>query len=401
MGYGAAIFGAIFSVIFGFSACASGVPDNLALNLPQVKNIKALSDVSSAAFEWDVIYDSAVSGYAVYRNEGEGFSHIKTLKNPLASHFVDEGLSPEKEYSYFFYTLGRDAQNNEAHSPKSETITLKTGFIEPIANLYASNDYPKKVKLLWQPHANKAVSHYLIQRQDINGEFKTIAIAHNRLATEYIDEKLEDSGTYKYRVVAMTFDDAPSRPSKAITASTKKKPKPIPRLSATLDKREQINLAWDALPDAKAYKIYRANKADGNFQILATSATVGFSDYVKENGARYFYKVSSLDASDIESELSAAALGSTRTPPSAPNITKGFVSENVVQIHWQAVGGAAHYAVYRTSGVFGEKLNFKVYENFFIDKDAKIGQDYSYAVAAVDEMGLESPKSQTITLSIK
>ena len=80
-------------------------------------------------------------------NDASAENEIAHIKNPLTSHYVDTNLTPEKEYSYYFYVLGKDRYSN-----RSDIVKIKTSYIEPVANLYASNDYSRKVKLLWNPH---------------------------------------------------------------------------------------------------------------------------------------------------------------------------------------------------------------------------------------------------------
>ena len=86
-----------------------------------MKNIKTIVGVSSVAFEWDMIADSNIKGYLVYRDSGKGYEEIAHIKNPLTSHYVDTNLTAEKEYSYYFYVLGKDRYSN-----RSDIVKIKT-----------------------------------------------------------------------------------------------------------------------------------------------------------------------------------------------------------------------------------------------------------------------------------
>lgn len=386
---------AILAVIF--SACSSVLSQlgGVNSNIPKIKNIKTIIGVNSVAFEWDMIKDPNVRGYLVYRDSGEGYKEVAHITNPLVSHYVDTYLEPEKEYSYYFYVLSKDS-----YSDRSDTIKIKTSYIDPVTNLYASNDYPRKVKLLWNPHQNPSISHYIIQRGDSNNNFKTIASIDNRLSVEYFDENLNDASVYKYRIIAVDFLGTRSRPSKIVVAKTKDRPPVNINLSASNEYIDRIELKWDKQENIESYNIYRSNKSDGKYSQIANTKDSKFIDAPKSPNSKYFYKVSGVDASNIESLPSSEVSGSTKAILQAPNI-KGYIDNNKAKIEWNINPNAKYYIVYRSSGFFGSVSKFKVNETYFIDNDMASNKEYSYYVVAVDEFGIESQKSQEITLQIK
>ncbi|RAX53183.1 hypothetical protein CCY99_06205 [Helicobacter sp. 16-1353] len=388
----------IISLALVFSACSSTISslDGIDRNLPQVKNIKTIPDVSSVAFEWEVINDASLKGYVLYRDDGDGYKEVAYIQNPLASHYVDSGLFPEKDYSYYFHTLSKNA-----YSSRSEVVKVRTSFINPVESLYASNDYPKKVKLLWNPHPNPSISHYLVQRQEDNSEFKTIGIVNHRLMVEYFDENLNDESSYRYRIVAMDFMENPSRPSKIVTARTKKKPVVSGSITASNNLPTTIVVNWDKINDASSYKIYRSKTIDGAYSMIGSTSNTRFVDNVGSPNVSYYYKVSGVDSTNIESNMSAATKGSTRKIPQTPKIIKGYVDKQEAQIQWEANSDAQYYLVYRKSGLFGDVTRFKINGTLFVDKDMRVGKEYTYYVVAVDEFGLESNNSEEVNLSIK
>lgn len=72
----------LISLAWIFSACSGAVSslDGVDRNIPQVKNIKTISDVSSIAFEWDVLNDPSIRGYALYRDDGDGYKEVAYIK---------------------------------------------------------------------------------------------------------------------------------------------------------------------------------------------------------------------------------------------------------------------------------------------------------------------------------
>lgn len=405
---------ALFSALF--SACAGAIStlDGEDSTLPTIKNIKTLSDVGAIAFEWEKIDDERVSGIAIYKEKNGEFSQIAHLKNSQITHFVDENLTPETHYRYKFKTL-----SPTHYSQDSKIVSAKTTYIEAVEQVFASNDYAGQIKLIFSPHQNPSIAYYLIQRE-VEGAFKTIALVNHRLMPEYFDTNLEAGKSYKYRVVAVDYAKNPSRPSKVVTAKTKDPPPPPQNLVASQNLVGKIALSWEAQAGASEYRIYRANKIDGNFSHIASVKKPEHSDVIGKNGASFFYKILSIDKSDLKSAPSTAVQGKTKSPPKPPKITRGYVDNNEAKIEWSAESSAlsaktaessakppalsaksAHFVVYRIDSANGKQTRFKTTQTTFEDKEVSTGGEFRYFVVAVDEGGLESARSNEIILSIK
>ena len=388
----------VFSIFF--SACSQITPslEGKDASLPTIKNIKTLSDVGAIAFEWERIDDERVRGIAVYREEKDGekfvFREIAYLTNPQTTHFVDEKLIPETQYRYMFRSIGFTH-----YSADSAIVSAKTSFIDAVESVFASNDYPKQVKLIFSPHPNPSISHYLVQRE-IDGTFKTIALVNHRLMPEYFDMNLDDGKTYKYRIVAIDQAQNPSRPSKVVTAQTKNPPKVPQNLTATQNLPKKIMLSWSKNAEAKQYYIYRAKSEDGRYILHSTANNNQFIDSVGANGANFFYKISAVDRANLQSAQSLPVMGATKSAPKAPQITRGYVDNNEAIIEWEGEVGIKNFMVFRIDSS-GKQMRFKATANTFSDKEVSAGGEYSYFVVAIDENNLESEPSNKVLLSIK
>ncbi len=388
----------VFSIFF--SACSQITPslEGRDSTLPTIKNIKTLSDVGAIAFEWERVDDERVRGIAVYREEKDGekfvFREIAYLTNPQTTHFVDEKLIPETNYRYIFRSIGFTH-----YSADSAIVSAKTSFIDAVESVFASNDYPKQVKLIFSPHPNPSISHYLVQRE-IDGTFKTIALVNHRLMPEYFDMNLDDGKTYKYRIVAIDQAQNPSRPSKVVTAQTKNPPKVPQNLTATQNLPKKIMLSWSKIAEAKQYYIYRAKSEDGRYILHSTATNNQFIDSVGANGANFFYKISAVDRANLQSAQSLPVMGATKSAPKAPQITRGYVDNNEAIIEWEGEVGIKNFMVFRIDSS-GKQMRFKATANTFSDKEVSAGGEYSYFVVAIDENNLESEPSNKVLLSIK
>ncbi|PAF47596.1 hypothetical protein BKH46_03315 [Helicobacter sp. 12S02634-8] len=382
-----------------------GREDKIDTGLPIIKDVKTINDVRSVGFEWGSIDDtSLVAGFVLYRIEKDGvLKKIATIKNPLATHYYDNGLTPLSAYSYQISTLGKDG----AVSPRSPIIHIKTSFIDAVESVFASEGYPKEIKLIWSPHPNPSISKYIIQRLDDRGVFLNIGAVKNRLYVEYFDKNLQDGKEYKYRVIAESFEGAKSLPSPIAVGKTKAQPSPITHLLASNNLPRAIKLDWDLSPqeDVVAYRVYSAGSIKDHFKMIAQTKENHYTDKIPQDGVERFYKVIPLDSTGLQGELPIGAVkGMTLTPPPTPIIIKGVIQNNQAVILWQSIDDmrVKNYAVYRYEGSFSSKpLRFgDITKNEFIDKEMTAGKKYRYQVVSVDGNGIESAPSKEVELLI-
>lgn len=399
----------LFSLLAGCASMQNNVlslfgrDDKLDASLPIVKDVKTINDVRSVGFEWEKINDtSLIEGFVLYRVEKDGSAKkIATIRNPLATHYYDNGLLPQTKYAYQVSTLGK----NGSVSPRSPIVHIKTSFIDPVESVFASDNYAKEVKIIWSPHPNPSISKYIIQRQDSKGVFLNIGVVKNRLYVEYFDKNLEDGKDYKYRVIAESFEGAKSLPGPIAVGRTKSQPPAISGLSASSDLPREIRLKWDKSPqeDVSKYKIYAANSLKDHFKVIGETKNTEYVDKVDSDGLERFYKVIPIDNANIEGELPLGAVkGSTLVPPPTPVIIKGVIQNAQAIIQWQKVNDTRvkSYAVYRYEGNFSSRpLRFaNILKNEFVDKEMTNGKKYRYQVVSVDGNGLESRPSKEVEL---
>ncbi|PAF42066.1 hypothetical protein BKH45_05140 [Helicobacter sp. 11S03491-1] len=384
-----------------------GAEDKIDTHLPIIKNIRTINDVKSVGFEWESLGDddiSLINGFVLYRvQKGGGIKKIAVIKNPLATHYYDNALAPQTNYTYQISTLGK----NGHVSPRSPLIQVKTSFIDPVESVFATQKYPKEIKIIWSPHPNPSISRYIIQRQNQKGEFLNIGVVKNRLYVEYFDKDLEDGKEYKYRVIAESFEGAKSLPSVVGIGKTKSRPLPLLGLKVSTNLAREIQIYWDKSPqkDVIKYKIYAGASPKDHFKLIGETTQTTYTDKINTDGIQKFYKVVPVDKTGIQGELPLVALeGSTLGKPPTPVILKGVVVKGEGIIQWQKISNPAikSYAIYRYEDGFSSKpLRFRdIVKNEFIDKEMKKGKVYHYQVVSVDKNGLESLPSKEVKLLV-
>lgn len=389
-----------------FNACSALNPNpSINSSLTPPKNIRVLSDINTNAFEWTSVQDPEVAGYYIYRKKAQeqNFSKIATLDSRFITHYADNKLDANTEYTYQFASF--DKQKNV--SPFSETISAKTHSINAVSYVEAISNYPRKVKIIWNPHQDTRVNGYIVERKDKNGNWQEIGKIQNRLLVEYLDTKLDDGTTYEYQILAYNANGSRSLPSKRVQATTKPKPVQITNFKATNNIPKQINLSWNLHknPEVTSYKILRSGFISSFYTTIATlpSNTDSYQDLIGKDGEQYSYKIIAADKDGIDSLETEPISGSTLAIPNAPNITYARIENGSVVLKWNPTDNrATEYIVYKKDSLFfGETLRYnKVLTTEFIDKEVKAGEKYYYRVSAIDKNGLESKTSQEVVLSL-
>lgn len=421
----------IFWIVLGiFSGCSLlQKPLSIDENLPKIQQIQTLSDVSSVAFEWESKEKAedgsptAIEGFVVFRASEEdiasqpaqdssqnssmtgaptltteSFKRIATIKNPLVTHFFDTNLKPKSTYYYLFATLGKD----NTMSAYSQAIKVKTSFIDPVESVFAISVRPRNIKLIITPHPNPSIKSYIIQRQDADGRFVSLAELKHRLNIEFFDTNLQDGTTYVYRVLAKDFEGNISEPSEKVSARTLDLIEPIEGASATTQLPLKIQLTWQPHPKATSYRIYVDMQNNGRYKLITTTKNTSYTHALQDHGQSIAYQIVGVDMYGFDGDrLNAPIVGSTLSRPIAPNITSSQVQGNTIAITWDipSDGRAIKYALYRRDSQTNRNNRYNnIKTTHFIDKEAKRGIEYTYSVVSIDEFGIESPQSPSVTL---
>lgn len=145
------------------------------------------------------------------------------------------------------------------------------------------------------------------------------------------------STEFQVRVIDLTLG-VPSAPSGLHT-------------SATLP--DSIALAWNPVPNALYYQLFRSTEEDGVFtqlQVVATSATTD-SDSLK-NFRSYYYRVKAVTPGGISRYGDTLAVDprfvSGDHPAEPRNLQAAYATPFTVNVTWDAIEGALGYYVYRS-----------------------------------------------------
>ena len=223
-------------------------------------------------------------------------------------------------------------------------------------------------------------------------------------------EDLEPGKVYVYEIVSVNRRGHPSSPSNPVWVYWDFPPRePAEVLGELGDKR--VDLSWELVEGATGYNIYRRGKEEPfplrplNREPLTVTQ---FADLNVEDEKEYIYSIRALRRvvkTDMEGRGSQE-ISVTPThliPPGSPVDLVAIPLKNGIELNWRKNREAdlLGYHIYRRK--HGEREFKRLTDNplvkeIYLDTQVELGQDYEYAVTAVDNSVRrnESPLSEEV-----
>jgi fibronectin type 3 domain-containing protein len=237
---------------------------------------------------------------------------------------------------------------------------------------------------------------YVIYRITSGNIFEVIELT--RVTTlSYFDRQVEDGGYYEYIVVPIVkfgSIEVEGLPSEKVASYAQ----PVvinPYEIYVVNTNSSLKVSWNAIPGVSGYEIQRSIGSDKNYgtPITLTSATythTGLGFYVTVYyRIRAFYMV---DGVKIYTDYVYTS-GTTRL--ATPTLTAKTVNPSSIALSWNAITGAASYAIYvRTPDSYVFKLLRTVTTTSYTHTGTFYDQyAYEYYVIAKTSTGSESSQS--------
>ncbi len=378
--------------------------------LPIVELTKngTMSTMKNVALEWKSIEDPRVRGIYIYRlaldvSDADANEYYDTIPSRFSTHYLDTDIEPESRYSYYFKTY---SDNAESLASPTTTITSKP-IMDSVSWIHSVEGMPRSAKIIWRPHENQKVKAYLIQRRTLKADvWDDIKTVKGRLNVEFIDTKLKDKFTYKYRIKCLTYDDITSKPSKEVTVITKALPLEVTGITATTNLPKKVEIRWPAVKskDFSHYNLYRSSNVDSGYKVIKELQNNFYVDLIEGDASRFFYRVSVVDKDGLESKHDKqSVMGITLTKPLAPAIVEAKLIDGKVHIKWsKSDPRSITYIVskrYKKSIFDEKKEDFEgIKGDEFIDTEIYTDTIYYYQVYGVDKDYIKSEPSIEVTI---
>ncbi|MDR3711036.1 MAG: fibronectin type III domain-containing protein [Capsulimonadaceae bacterium] len=362
-------------------ASATTVPSAPTLNAPVGGNQQIILSWSPSV---------GATGYNVYCGTSPGSETKVGQVSSSVTTFTNAGLS--NGTTYYYEVTAYDAGGESVKSNETSAITIPAAPI----NLSATGG-ATSISLTWT--ASTGASSYNIYRgTSSGGEVKISTTPATVTSTTYSDTSVTSGDTYFYEVTAVNNTPAESSRSNEVSVSATTTPSAPSGLSATVPSGglAQVVLAWSApsTGTVATYNIYRSATSTPYTwtQVTAVPSTsTGYTDSSVSLAKVYYYEITAVNGSGVES--SASNVASATTPLAAPTGLTATGGTQQVVLAWTAVSGATSYDVYRSLTSGGEaQVQTGVTTTSYTDSSLTPGTTYYYEVTAVYS-GVESARS--------
>lgn len=219
---------------------------------------------------------------------------------------------------------------------------------------------------------------------------------------------------YVYQVVSINRRGDPSVPSNPVTVYWDHSPRaPMVVRAERGDKR--VHLSWESVEGATGYNVYRRAEGEEEFRVYPLNREPirenHYTDLAVQNDMKYFYSVRAarrVVKTDVEGKGSPAlAVTPVKlVPPGAPAGLVAVPLKDGMELNWRKnpEPDILGYNVYRRK--LEEKEFTRLNESplpreTYLDTGVELGQDYEYAVTAVDHSPRRNESTRSEEVRVK
>ena len=269
----------------GYSNIVSGKAKAAAPAAPSVT--AGNSSTGKPRLTWKAV--SGAVSYRIYRSEsrGTGYSLLGTTSS---TSYTNTGAKAGKTYYYRVKAVNRDGMA----SAYSNIVSGKAKAAVPAApSVTAGNSSTGKPRLTWKA-VSGAVS-YRIYRSESRGT--GYSLLGTTSSTSYTNTGAKAGKTYYYRVKAVNRDGMASAYSNIVSGKATL-PAPVLNIGLSVSSGKPM-LAWDAVPGATSYRIYRSTSRGTGYSLLATTTSTSHVNTSAAKGTTYYYRVKACNAAGL------------------------------------------------------------------------------------------------------
>ena len=371
--------------------------------LPPPNPVRAAGGgIRHVTLAWDPYPNETAEGYLVYRSDARDgrYGVIARLEGLTRTNYVDSGLGDNTTYWYRLSAFKRGGAETDPSGPVS---AVTRDVPPPPVNLTAASGEPRRIRLRWQlaGTAEDEITRVVIYRgMDENaGTMERVGeVASGRM--EFVDDTppLMDKATYHYRVCSQNSGGAMSVRSGSASATTKAPPLSPANLAAASGEVKKVTLRWDANREAdiRQYQVFGKRSDEADFREIRGLAGTLCEDAGLGDGSEVAYKVRAIDRDGLISGFSAAVTARTKQLPArVAGVTAADAANRVVAWRPNQEQDVHSYALYK-KGFLGASQKFATTRETRWKLDEAKGRVEIY-VTAVDDSGLESEPSETVT----
>ncbi len=275
--------------------------------------LKTEPDSSAVKLSWQIIPDTLVRGYYIYRARswGSDFTQVSALIIRDDSTWTDTtyGLSPRGTYMYAM----RSVTYSDQYSPYTEAVSGS-----PLAKPDEAPQAPQSFfghadidgnRLFWTPSSDNSVFGYNIYRapaSDNTNAVRLNALPVMAMTGHFTDTTATSAATsFTYWLRSVTSDNREGQPSHPVTISRAIGALLPPGGIRCLNYGDSIRVVWNITnqDNVDGYRLYRRS-AVGAAKLISGSIIAkdksAFPDKDVRSGIRYYYSLSAVGANGSE-----------------------------------------------------------------------------------------------------
>jgi len=377
-------------------------------------NIKIAGTSTSIRLSWSHSDTPNLIGFKVFRANSENGPFTQIAITP-DSAYTDENLKLNDNFFYKIKAVNKAGMDSEF----SALVNGKTAAApHPPIFLSVQPDI-KGAHLQWRPRpqTNKEpecveAGYKVYRKTPQEKEFKEVAVVSSE-NTAYSDSGLKDGVIYVYAITAFNSAKTESDFSSSLDSST---PHGVIALEAESGKIRRIPLKWSAHAGeiVEGYWIYRAVEKNGEYKKILQipgRQSVSYTDTVTEDDTAYWYRITSYNNKNIETDMSVPVSAKTRPKPPAPDgLTAKSGEPKRVSLTWEIIKNPDDeikgYRIYRSEDQKGEYkkiADIDAEKNSFTDErhPLKDKASYYYKISSYNSAGAESRHSKEVSAVTK
>lgn len=367
---------------------------------------------------WERAQDPDVTGYVIYRKtkEAETFTKVTEINDRDQQSYLDRGSAKSYERygkladntEYFYMIRSRNKVKVESENSPVVSAVTKDAPAAP-SQLTAIDNQPRRVSLSWKEDSDPYTKGYALFRATSKiGPFSQIDFIDAPQSKETVDQgsfssPLLDNTRYYYKLQAVNVVNSHSQDSKIVAATTKPLPKPVTALPLSQNLVKKAEIGWQPNPeeDIYQYEIFRGNRADNISKKVATipAGRYKFTDTGLANGNTYWYAIRAIDHDSLKGAFSAPIKKTTKPLPAIPTGLQATPAKQGILLTWDknSKRDIEYYKV-MTVGFLDKEIGRPSTNRYLFTQGVEADREYRFQIVAVDEDGLESKKSKTVSI---